>query len=123
MDIAVFRERALNEIRPITPASISQEEWRQVAVQSYRTNYGNRLPEYYLVYMLLVDLLSFDAFGPFDKLAWSIPIEFQGKVYLVEHRQRGLGVFAPRFPDAELQVARILRRISNAISAAEDYFR
>lgn len=122
MDTAAFRERALNEIRPITSASISQEEWRRVAVQSYRTNYGNRLPEYYLVYMLMVDLLRFDAFGPFDKVAWSIPIEFQGMVYLVEHRQRGLGVFAPRVPDAELQAARILRRISNAISAAEDYF-
>lgn len=123
MDVAVFTERALNEIRPIKPASLSQEQWRQVAVQSLRTDYGNRLPEYYLVYMLLVDLLRFDAFGPFDKVAWSIPIEFDGRVYLVEHRQRGLGVFAPRFPDAELQVAKILRRISNAISTAEPYFR
>lgn len=49
-----------------------------------------KLPSYYLVYFLLIDLLGFKNLGRFEKIAWSIPIDYHGKAFLLEHGKFGL---------------------------------
>lgn len=56
-----------------------------------RTEGGRNLAHYYLVYFLLVELLRFFNFGRSEKIAWSIPIGFEGTTYLVDHRKFGVG--------------------------------
>jgi len=88
-----------------------------------RTKAGGALPHYYLVYFLLVELLRFPNLGKFEKIAWSVPIDFESAIYLVEHRKFGVGVFCQN-PDArEDQVKRIVSLISKGVKLADSFFR
>jgi hypothetical protein len=42
-----------------------------------------------VVYFLLVDLLGFKNLGTFEKIAWSVPVDFEGRAFLIEHRKAG----------------------------------
>ncbi len=123
LETSVSAERALNAIRPIKRADLTARAWETASARSKRTQAGNGLPEYYLVYFLLADLLGFETFRSGEKLAWSIPIDLDGQIYLIEYRKLGLGVFAPNSPDAESQAARIVRLIKKGTRRAESYFR
>ena len=123
MDTKVAKERALSAIRPIKRVELSHQEWASASARSKRTTAGNQLPEYYLVYFLLVELLSFETFRSGEKLAWSIPIDLEGQIYLIEYRKLGLGVFAPISPDSECRAARIVRLIKKGIRRSESHFR
>ena len=123
LDTKAAEERALSAIRPIKRVELSHQEWAHVSARSKRTEAGNQLPEYYLVYFLLVELLDFERSPSGEKLAWSIPLEFEGHIYLVEYRKLGLGIFAPISPDAERQAARIVRLIKKGVRRSQPYFR
>ena len=123
LDTKAAEARALSAIRPIKRVELSHQEWAHTSARSKRTEAGNQLPEYYLVYFLLVELLAFETSRSGEKLAWSIPIDFEGHIYLIEYRKLGLGVFAPISPDAERQAARIVRLIKKGIRRSESYFR
>src|SRR5262249_26973677 len=81
------------------------------------------LPPYYLVYFLLVDLLGFHDLGRFEKLAWSVPIDFEGVAYLIDYRKFGVGVFARKGDEWERQAARIIKLINKGVGAAKPFFR
>lgn len=100
---------------------------------SSRTNGGRGLPAYYLVYFLLIDLLGFPSLGRWEKTAWTVPVRYRGRLYGIEHRKMGLGVFAPNLdptarrsgtPDeqAEEDGRAISALVTKAISIAEPYF-
>ena len=79
------------------------------------------LPAPYLIYFLLVELLGFKDLGRFDKLAWSIPVDFEGKAFLVEHRKFGVGVFTQ--DDDDLDAAKhIALLIKKGVRCARPYF-
>jgi hypothetical protein len=80
------------------------------------------LPPYYVVYFLLVDLLGFENLGRFEKIAWSVPVDLDGRAFLIEHRKMGLGVFAEKLPDDEPPAAEIVDLITKAVKTAEPYF-
>jgi hypothetical protein len=89
---------------------------------SKRTKAGRELPPYYLVYFLLVELLGFENLGQFEKIAWSVPVDFNGRAFLIEHRKFGVGVFA-HDPETEEKAAReIVSRIKKGVSIASPFF-
>jgi hypothetical protein len=91
--------------------------------EARRTNAGRDLPHYYLVYFLLVELLRFPDLGKFEKIAWSVPIDFEGAIYLVEHRKLGVGIFCEN-PDAhEDEAKRIVSLIMKGVKVADPFFR
>ena len=87
-----------------------------------RTNAGRHLPEPYLVYFLLVDVLDYKDLGQWEKLAYSIPVDFNGTAYLVEHRKFGLGLFAADPEAQEDDATTIVDLIRKAVKAAQPYF-
>ena len=100
---------------------------------SARTNGGRSLPKYYLVYFLLVDLLGYEDLGQWEKVAWVIPVRYKDRLYSIEHRKFGVGVFAPNHDpaatrsgtaagQAESDACEIAAAISKAVSIAEPYF-
>lgn len=122
---------ALAEVRPAGPPA-SQEEGRGLFLSS-RTDGGRSLPPYYLVYFLLVDLLGFPHLGRWEKSAWTLPVRIRGRLYGVEHRKLGLGIFSPNLaPDAhrnvppteenEADAREICSLITRAVRVAEPYF-
>lgn len=125
---------ALRAIGELVPAGAPKSEAEPKGLfLSSRTNGGRDLPPYYLVYFLLVDLLKFPNMGKWEKSAWTIPVRYQGRLYGIEHRKMGLGIFAPNLdPDArmsttpgeeaEADAKEISALIKKGVAAAEPYF-
>ncbi len=129
-----IRDSALEAIGELVPAGPpqSQAEGKGLLLSS-RTNGGRSLPEYFLVYFLLVDLLEFPHLGQWEKSAWTVPVRYRGRLYGVEHRKMGLGIFAPNLDpkanmstrpneEQEADSREIATLILKAIKVAEPYF-
>ncbi len=128
---------ALGDIKPAGPPQGGDE--LHALMMASRTNGGRGLPPYYLVYFLLVDLLGFANLGQWEKVAWIVPIRYSGRLYSIEHRKMGLGIFAPTYKndlrrigravasgipgdEAERHATEICKLINEAVSKAEPYF-
>lgn len=133
-EIIAARDIARNALGPLQPAGKPEnsDESRCLALSS-RTNAGRELPSYYFVYFLLVDLLEFPYLGRWEKTAWTVPVRLNGRLYGIEHRKMGLGVFAPTLdptakrsgtPTAQQEedAKELVAHIRRAVAAAEPYF-
>jgi hypothetical protein len=122
-ELEPVRAAARRAISPIKPVDSNTEADQKFLFTATRTEAGSKLPPYYLVYFLLVDLLGFRDLGRFEKLAWSVPIDFEGVAYLIEHRKFGVGVFARDGDVWEKQANRIVELIHKGVVAAKPFFR
>jgi hypothetical protein len=111
--------RAVGEVRPSGPATLADPKFLFTA---QRTKASSELPAYYLVYFLLVDLLGFRNLGQFEKISWSVPIDFKGKAFLIEHRKMGLGVFAHDATAEEGAASQIVMGIRKGVKVAQPFF-
>lgn len=139
-NLDLTRNAALAALGDIKPAGPPQDDEESHALMlASRTNGGRDLPPYYLVYFLLVDLLGFKDIGLSEKVAWCVPIRYLGRLYSIEHRKMGLGIFAPTYKkdlkkngqvimsgtpsdEAEQHAVDICRLIKNAVAKADPYF-
>lgn len=116
--IEALRARAQRAIAPLLPA----QRGKPYKVGEQRTKAGQELTEYYLVHFLLVELLGFLRHGASEKVAWTIPVDFDGSFALVEHRKMGLGVFSAPGPDQEAIAGEIVLSIKRGIKVARPFF-
>lgn len=122
LEFEPVRDAAKRALGPVIPANPDTRADKNLLFDAKRTEAGRELPPYYLVYFLLVELLGFRNLGRFEKIDWSVPIGFEGKAFLIEHRKFGLGVFA-HDPDTEEDAARkIVRHIKKAVKVAQPFF-
>ena len=117
-----IRANAARAIVPLKPADESSVAPKDMLFSAERTKAGQQLPAPYLVYFLLIDLLGYKDLGRWEKLAYSIPVDFNGTVYLIEHRKLGLGLFAVDPATQEDDAIEIVHLIQNAVKAAHPYF-
>ncbi len=110
--------RALGTVCPPDKSTLLDKEYWYFE----RTNAGRNLPDYYLVYFLLVDLLGFKNFGRDEKTAWCVPIDFNGRAFTIEHRKMGLGVFSQGSANDEDQAKEIVKYIHKAVKVARPFF-
>lgn len=118
VEIEVLRERASKAIAPLKPA----ERTHLYELGTTRTKAGYKLPAYYLVYFLLVELLKFGHGGRGEKVAWTIPVEYDGNFALISHRKLGLGIFAKATAEGELVAEHIVKAIARGVKAANPFF-
>ena len=111
--------KALGRLRPADNATAAPGNF---LFSAQRSDAGRLLPAYYLVYFLLVDLLGFKNLGRFEKIDWSLPVDLDGRAFLIEHRKFGVGIFVEKLPEDEAPAAEIVHLISKAITIAEPYF-
>lgn len=134
------RDAALAALGGIKPAGPPQGDNESHALMmASRTDGGRDLPPYYLVYFLLVDLLGFEDLGQWEKVAWIVPIRYADRLYSIEHRKMGLGIFAPTYrsdlrtvgratasgkpsDEAEQHAREMSALIKMAVAKAEPYF-
>lgn len=121
-ELEATRAAALHAIAPVRAADDGSKADAKFLFNAQRTNAGRDLPPYYLVYFLLVDLLGFRNLGKFEKLAWSVPIDFNGQAFLIEHRKFGVGVFAHNAAAEEPQAQQIVALIKKGVKVAEPFF-
>ncbi|GGI71085.1 hypothetical protein GCM10007973_05090 [Polymorphobacter multimanifer] len=122
MDIEIIRQRAQKAISPLKQAELSHSTYMPIFMSGKRTSGGRRLPDYYLLYFLLVDLLGFRNNGQWEKTSWSVTVEFEGTPFLIAHRKFGLGLFGLDGPNFESTAARVASCLHRAVKAARPYF-
>ena len=121
-DVERVRARAERVITPLKPADEHSVAPKDMLFSARRTSASRQLPAPYLVYFLLVDLLGYRDLGRWEKLAYSIPVDFNGTAYVVEHRKFGLGLFAADPETQEEDATVVVRLIQKAVKAARPYF-
>lgn len=115
MDIEAVRKKAAKAIRPLKSSD-------SAAFYGQRISTDARLPQPYLVYFLLVELLGFKCFRPFEKVLWTVPVDLEGRTFIVEHRKRGLGVFGSGSSVDDHFGQKIVDLINKSVRVAETYF-
>jgi hypothetical protein len=121
-ELEATRDAALRAIGLVRPADESTRADAKFLFNAERTEAGRSLPPYYLVYFLLVDLLGFRNLGKFEKLAWSIPVDFNGRAFLIEHRKLGVGVFTHDAVADNDEAREIVTLIQKGVKAGEPFF-
>lgn len=117
-----LKDKVLKAISPIVPITGQTKAEDKFLFNAQRTDAGRSLPEYYLCYFLLVELLGFKNLGQFEKISWSVPIDFNGVAFLIEHRKLGVGVFAHDAKSQESEAKEIVKRIHKGVKLARPYF-
>lgn len=120
--VELLRSKVLDTIKPIRPASDDSIATKRFFFEAQRTDSGRELPQYYLIYFLLVDLLKFRNLGKWEKVAWAVPIDFNGKLFTIEYRKMGAGVFVENPDLYEDDAKEITTLIKNGIKVAQPYF-
>ena len=133
-ELESVRKKLLSLLSDLEPAGDPRSDAESRALfLSSRTDGGRALPEYYLVYFLLVDFLGYENLGQWEKVAWVIPVRYRGRLYSIEHRKFGVGVFAPNYdpqatmtgtPSAqnESDATAIAEAVTKAVVVAKPYF-
>ncbi len=122
-DIEILRRKVEKILDPIASAvEKGTRAEKDFLFTPSRTEAGRSLPPYYLVYFLFVDLLGYKNLGQFEKVAWSIPIDYDGTAYLLEHRKFGMGLFASNKENRESECQEIAKKINKAVRVAHPYF-
>jgi hypothetical protein len=122
IDIERVRDAARRALGPVLPISKSTSADQNFLFEAQRSETSRDLPPYYLIYFVLVDLLGFKNLGQFEKVSWSVPVDYKGRAFLIEHRKFGVGVFVRNLEEDESDAREIVRHIKRAIKAAEPYF-
>ncbi|QSB18902.1 hypothetical protein JN403_21155 [Pseudomonas sp. 15A4] len=121
-DIELIRKSAQQALGIIKAADGNTRADKHFLFNRKQVITRRKLPPYYLVYFLMVDLLRFKDLGRFEKIDWSIPIDFNGIAFLLEHGKFGLGVYA-HDPEGEGAAAEeIATRVQKAVKIATPFF-
>jgi hypothetical protein len=121
-ELEPIREAARRALGTVKPATANTPADKDFVFNAKRTDAGRKLPAQHLVYFVLVDLLGYRDLGRFEKLAWSIPIDFNGRAFLIEHRKFGVGIFAADLERDEADAQQIVNHIHKAVKAARPFF-
>ncbi|TWU51684.1 hypothetical protein Poly59_32790 [Rubripirellula reticaptiva] len=117
-----LRTKVRCTLAPIKEVDANTQAEKDFLFKAEETVEGRQLPPYQIVHFLFCDLLGFRNLGRFEKIAWSVPIDFDGRAFLIEHRKFGLGLFA-RDKDTDKDDARqIVKKIRKASKVARPYF-
>lgn len=122
MDMENIKQRVLQALRPIKPAGPETKAPKDFLFSARRTVSTGDLPPYYLIYFLLVDLLGFKNLGMFEKVSWSIPLDYDGRAMVVEHRKFGLGIFTSDTEEDKSAAADVARKLKKGVRIAQPYF-
>jgi hypothetical protein len=121
-ELQTVQDRARRALREVGPAVSDIRQTMPYWLNAKRTDAGQHLPEPYLVYFLLVELLGFPHTGIDEKVAWTVPLEYQGQTFTVEHRKMGLGLFTPNPEAHSIAAEEIVNRIQKAVKEAQPFF-
>ena len=115
-----YKDVALKILSPIKSVDNIQDE--DIIFNSQRSLAGQKLPEYFLIYFLLSDLLGFKNLGQFEKIAWSFPVKYKGNFFLIDYRKFGVGVFVKDKLNDEKYAEEITKKINGAVKSVRQFY-
>lgn len=117
-----LRKKAERALSPVKPANEQTHCSVDFLHKARRAKVDGLLPEYYLIYLILVELLGYQDLGRSEKIAWSIPVDYNGEAYLIEHRKSGVGVFATYPVKQERDAREIAIKLKKAVEVSQPFF-
>lgn len=117
-----YKEIALKILHPIKSADENTKAKQNFLFTAKRCDTKNKLPDYYLVYFLFAELLNFKNLGRFEKVAWSFPLEYNEKAFLIEYRKFGIGIFVNDVEKDANDANQIVNKIIGAVKAVKLYY-
>jgi hypothetical protein len=120
--IQKYKEIALKILSPIKTIDEKTKAEKNFLFSAKRCPTTNKLPDYYLVYFLFADLLEFKNLGQFEKIAWSFPIEYNEKAFLIEYRKFVIGIFVNNIEQDQGEANEIVNKIIKAVKAIKLYY-
>ena len=117
-----YKNKAKTILFPIKEIDTETKATEKFLFNASRSKAGYNLPEYYLIYFLFVDLLGFKDLGKFEKISFSIPIDYNGKAFLIEHRKFGIGIFVQDSETDESDAEEIVKKINGAVKSARPFY-
>jgi hypothetical protein len=120
-DIKKYETIAIDFLSPIKPIDEKTKAPKYFLHTAMRSKAGIKLPEFYLIYFLFGELLKYRNLGRFEKVAWSFPIDYNGKAFLIEFRKFGIGVFIQEDSD-EKDASEIVKKINKTVKSIKPYF-
>lgn len=117
-----YKQIAQKILSPIKPFDKGTSATKDFLFTAQRSIAGQKLPEYFFVYFLFADLLGFKNLGKFEKVAWSFPIDYKGKAFLIEYRKFGVGVFVQNKEIDENYAEEITKKINGAVKSIRPYY-
>jgi len=107
---------------PIRQADNATTAPKDFLLKARKAEIQTHLPEPYLTYLLLVELMGYRNLGTFEKISWSVPLDVNGRPFLVEHRKFGLGIFVQN-QSTDINIAnQIANKINRACRKATPFF-
>jgi len=122
-DIEKIRRKVIKALDNISPVNENTYAEKEFLFKAKGALNHKQLPPYYLLYFLFVDLLKYKNLGTFEKVAWTIPFDYKGKAYLIEHTKFGVYLNAHNPIEEKREIQEILERINIAIEIAKPYFK
>lgn len=117
-----YKNKARTILFPIKEIDSETKATEKFLFTASRSKAGYNLPEYYLIYFLFVELLGFKDLGKFEKISFSIPIDYNGKAFLIEHRKFGIGIFIQDSETDESDAEEIVKKINGAVKSARPFY-
>ncbi len=117
-----YKNIALKILSPIKPINSKTSANKDFLFTARRSQFSYNLPDYYLIFFLFADLLEFENLGKFDKVAWSFPIDYNGRAFLIEYRKFGVGVFIQNPEVDEIDAESITKKINGAVKSIRPFY-
>ncbi len=110
----------LGDIRQPNDFTLARNDF---LLNPYESEFSSLLPDGDLIYILFINFLEFKNLGRSEKISWSIPIDYQGKLFLLELRKSGLGLFMQDEIDDEKRSKEIICHINKAIKSYKPFLK
>jgi len=117
-----YIDKASKILQPVKPADWETKAKKDFLFTAHRSSSSWDLPSYFLIYFLFNDLLWFKNLGSSEKIAWSFPIDYKWKAFLIEHRKFGVGVFIQDLEKDEEYAEEIVKKIKSAVKSIRPFY-
>lgn len=119
--IEKLKSDALKILSPLKSVDKETMADKDFLFKAQKSEWSAKLPPYYLIYFLLSELCGFKDLGQFEKIAWSFPVDYDGKAFLIEYRKFGVGIFIHGKEDEA--IAKIIAsKINGAVKKVQPYY-
>jgi len=121
-ELSFLKARLSKELQDLKPVSKNKLANLSSHFNTDRTFAGRALRQYYLYYFLLVEFLEYEDLGQFEKVSFSIPIEYKGQLFFLEHRKLGLGLVTEKPKEKEQTAEEVVHKLNAALEMAKPFF-
>lgn len=123
IDIQAIKDQAAKAVFPLQSPSFEKFHFRDEFTTVEFPDANSKLPRQYLVYLMLVNLLEFSTLPRGEKTLWSIPLELNDRLFLLEYGKFGYRLLTRIRCSIVETRDKLVRLINHGVAESDRYFR